>query len=439
MKNLLFLFITIVTIIIIISIAYYLTKRLTIKSPKNNVIKQINDTVSVASSLDEKTLTSLSQVSELILKNNFNEELILKRPTELSSKKYREVDILKSEKLTSNIIQGIIPIIDHEYTLSELDKMAPNGIFTATVNPDKLSRFKDGTLTTMVRNKQRHLIANKGFKEIDLIKNVNPFTAINIGMQTMAAISGQYYLKRIFNNLDKINHYLNNLLEIHDNEKIAILINAQITISEISQRELLDNTDIQQLRDLRTKIGEIFYEYKPRLEKAYDEVKSYNSNKLQVEKRINDYKTKISDLIFIAQIVITSERLLRQIELTEIASRIKINYLDPTIPELCAQLKNHYSKSYTRNIFCNYDDIIFPVTQNAEKIIGNGKDFIFFDKDKNKLLEQITEKFKPIENILRSDYPIITEISEIQSKEQNLLILLDENTKHQRVFVPTVN
>lgn len=394
----------------------------------------------VAKALDEQNHNDLAKITEIVLQNSLGQELLFTRPNELKELKYQEVMVGKTTKIGGHLIQGAMPVLERASTLAEIAKKAPNGLFTATVDPSTLSKFADGTTTTMVRDTANKLAGHAGFQNVEKIGKVNPLMAVNVGMQALAAISGQYYLNQIFAQLDGINSNLEKLIEFHHDEKIGILLNTKNRLSEIIQRKNVDGSDINEIRDLRNKIGEVFQEYKTRLDRERKNVAEFKSRAWFVEKRVDYYGKEIDEMSFTLQVCFEADRLSMQAELAEIAVRMKMNYADPMLEELFYQLKDNYDNSFSISIDDKIKEIFEPINLNAKEIVGDGKDFIFIDKNPEKLLKYIYHKSNQLEEQLnpKVDSKIINQVLFERNQQQEVIITLDEELKGQRIFIPVV-
>lgn len=399
-----------------------------------------NDIVAKAKELDEHNLNDLSKITEIVLRNSLGQELSFARPNELTELKYQEVIVGETAKIGGHLIQGAMPVLERASTLAEIAKKAPNGLFTATVDPSTLSQFANGTTTTMVRDTSNNLVGHAGFQSVEKIGDVNPLVAVNVGMQAMAAISGQYYLHQIFAQLDGINSNLEKLIEFHHDEKVGILLNAKNRLSEIIQRKNVDGSDINEIRDLRNKIGEVFQEYKTRLDRECKNNVQFKSEAWLVEERVDRYGKEIDKMSFTLQVCFEADRLRMQAELAEIAVRMRLNYVDPILEELFYQLKDNYENSFSISIKDNINKIFEPINSNAKEIVGNGKDFIFIDKNPEKLLKFISHKSNRLEEQLnpKTGNKIINQALFERNQQQEVLIMPDEKLQGQRIFIPVV-
>src|SRR5699024_1321382 len=138
------------------------------------------------------------------------------------------------------------PLHEKSLTIDEINKKAADCIFLSTTDPANLSRFsKDGSYYTMVHNK-KGIGEHKGFikKDInDLIDGKNMLSAVNAGMQVSAAISGQYYQEEITSQLEKIDSKLEELIDFHHDERLAILKNGRNRLEEIIKKENVDRSE----------------------------------------------------------------------------------------------------------------------------------------------------------------------------------------------------
>ena len=202
----------------------------------------------------------------------------------------------------------------------------------------------------------------------------------------------------------------------------------------------VDGCDINEIRDLRNKIGEVFQEYKTRLDRECKNVAEFKSEAWFVEKRVDYYSKEIDEMSFTLQICFEADRLSMQAELAEIAVRMKMNYADLMLEELFYQLKNNYDNSFSISIDDKIKEIFEPINLNAKEIVGDGKDFIFIDKNPEKLLNYIYHKSNQLEEQLNSkaDSKIINQVLFERNQQQEVAITLDEELKGQRIFIPVV-
>ncbi|MGX6988855.1 hypothetical protein [Leuconostoc fallax] len=94
------------------------------------------------------------------IKNQLGDTIELRQPTDLSQatiKKYKEVFITNASLVAGNITQIGAQVANSKLTLAQLLSQAPNGLFSATTNPSNLSKFANGTTSTMLKTLQGKL------------------------------------------------------------------------------------------------------------------------------------------------------------------------------------------------------------------------------------------------------------------------------------------
>ena len=436
------LFVIITLIVIGAGITLGIYVRRSKKSVQRNLPLQQNELKSsVANELadinNHSVSVTMSEIRELILQDDSGNQLSFQRPkNNPMATKYQEV-LAEGTKASGHIVQGALPVLGQAHTIAELQRMAPNGLFTATADKAVLSHFADGTYTTMVRDSGNHLVANAGFKEVGQLSKVNPAVALGIGMQAMAAISGQYYMTQINGQLAEMSKNLDELIDMHHDEKMGILQNAQKRLAEITRRTIADESDIDEIRDIRNRIGEVYQEYETRLNREYDGTVEFSSDKWFVEKRVDSYSQLVDKLNFTMRICAEADKLRLQSEVAEIAVRMKVNARDPMLPELYEQLNDNFNNSLVKQLRDHPEAVFRPIIDNGEKIVGDGKDLGFIDKDRDKLIQLITEKSKDTVELYSTadEKELAEQLLEEKDRSSEILMMIDEKG-NQRVFVP---
>lgn len=394
----------------------------------------------IVSGVDEDSLR-ISEVTQLVLKDSLGGELTFNRPNEQSERKYYEVGFSKAGKVGGHLTQAGLPIATRANTIAEIKSRAPDGLFQATVNPDKLTKFsKDGTYSTMVHGPKGKILENKGFIKTDvsdLVAKQDLLSSVNMGMQGMAAVSGQYYLEEITSQLNDIDTKINKLIEYHHDEKLAVLKNAQIRLEEIVKRENVDLNDIDEIRELRNSVREVFQEYRTRLHREADEVSKFKSSSMLVNKRVSEYMDEIDEINFNIQVCYQADKLSIQAELAEISIRMKLNHGDPMLKDLYVQLKENSDKSFIMNISERIGELYRTINNHAEEVVRKGKDFLIIDRNREELLNSIYQISHELEKELNSkdSRNIITQSLEEKDKEQEVIILPDTETGESRVYI----
>jgi len=226
--------------------------------------------------------------------------------------------------------------------LQSIAKEAPNGLFTATVSPDKLMRYKsDGTFSSIVRAPGKGGIrSHEGFQQIslDAVKaGLNPAAVIGGAMQVMAMVSGQYYMHQLSTQLKSIGKQLDRLKEIHDNEKIGALRSVRKTIADLTSKENPDANDLIRIQAAADKAQDVFHEYLTCLDKIdVEEIAgSKKGGTYRSETEINALCKRLDDseIIFTMQVCFQASLLVEKCKAAEIAIRMRLHGYDARTAE----------------------------------------------------------------------------------------------------------
>lgn len=418
---------------------------------------------------EDKILNNSNEINEIVVSNPIGGELSLKKVTDdnlEAKKKYKEVFVSDLSLMTGNVTQTALQVANQGMTLAQIAKQAPNGLFTATANPANLSKFANGTTSTMVRDASNHLVEHAGFANVGLSASVNPAIILSAGMQVMSAVSGTYYLHKINAQITDMDAKLEELLNIHHDTNIGRLVAARKGLSEIANREFVDATDLSAIRDYKKTADEIHEEYTYRLKRQEKELN------LKIDPKVEE--KKLLDINFTMTIAFEANKLSLFAELIEIGTRMKIGHPTEIINGLTRQLKQNYDNSFYYNIETEAEKIYSIRQQQSNNELADKK------KKHEKSLDKLTEMYiltgwgilaefgikggfvirsksnvnkaqgkvvlenknlnkvkKDMQQNKESDGidNIIEEVIELQYKETEILYILTENNK-QRVFVP---
>lgn len=295
-------------------------------------------------------LTNSKEINEIVVSNPIGDELSLEKVTDdklEAKKKYKEVFVSDLSLMMGNVSQTALQVANQGMTLAQIAKQAPNGLFTATVNPATLSKFVNRTTTTMVRDASGHLVEHAGFAEVGLRASMNPAIYLSAGMQVMSAVSGTYYLKEINDQITDMDAKLEELLNIHHDTNIGRLIAARKGLSEIANREFVDTTDLSTIRNYKKTADEIHEEYIYRLKRQENEDK------------------KLSDINITILIAFEANKLSLFAELIEIGTGMKIGGQIDIINGLTSQLKQNYANSFYHNNELEVEKIYSMIQQRS--------------------------------------------------------------------------
>lgn len=411
----------------------------------------------------------LSKIDEIVISNAVGNEIFLDKVVnkDLRSKKlYREVNMSNLSLTGGNLSQVGIQIANQSITLNQIAKQAPNGLFTATVDPVHLSKFADGTTTTMVRDASNRLVEHSGFAAFGINIPTNPAIILSAGMQAMSAISGTYYLNQINTQLLDLNQKLEELLSYHHDTRIGKLITAEKNLTEIRKRKTVDSVDLGDVRNYKKTVDEVYNAYSYSLERQNRDLEnlSYFKNEEEILNKIN----------FSIRIIFEASKLSIIAQLIEISARLRMQEPFEIINGLIKQLENNYIKSYYYNYEREIERIYSLIKMQSYKKLSDSeskykKNFeeknddsdtsftsalafiglttLQFRVSKNKIngklvLEDkyLTSIREDIKNIIKEEKvdDLVKEVIELQYRKADIAYI-PTNENEQRLFVAIEN
>lgn len=266
--------------------------------------------------------------------------------------------------------RAISPLLEQKIKFDVLSKAAPNGLYTATAPIAKLIDYGDGTIGSIVQEGGK-ITGHAGFEEVTSVSNFNPKMYMLMGFQVMSEVTNQYYLHEINEKLQDISEKVDDLLSIHNEEKIGILLQASKRLKSISAREHMDITDLNEIRQLKNDVGSIFEEYRLRVSRKSDELKNYEDGALFAEDKVNFMMKKITVLSSLLKVIYHSAQLIWSMELLEILARHKIDFLDSAILSLIDNFEKDYSKSFYKNFDKELSKLLKPIKRRIQYNINN--------------------------------------------------------------------
>lgn len=258
----------------------------------------------------------------------------------LQKNKYYKVDFSEINFATGQLLNLGLNISRELLTFSELAKKAPNGLFTASTNVENLTQFKDGSFSTMVRGTNGQIQKHAGFTEVKGVGGVSIANLVSVGMQAMSIVSGTYYLHEIHNQLSNLNNNMEELLNFRNDDHIGKLKAINKVLTEISNKEIIRESDFNQLRRQREGANEIFESRFETYSRRKEQILGYKKN---IEKQI-DQMNKDLVVVFQAKILELAA------EFIEILSLIKFGESSDYINQQIEQFKNNYNDSILTRI-----------------------------------------------------------------------------------------
>ncbi|MGL2963856.1 hypothetical protein ACSVH2_08580 [Flavobacterium sp. RSB2_4_14] len=132
---------------------------------------------------------------------------------------------------------------------------ATNGLYKATVSPEKLMVYNNGTTSSITLN-GKSFSNHAGFVKA----GAEVFTPI-LAFQFTSMLTGQYYMNGINNQLQAIQKGISQLLTFHQNERIAKIKSITNRLIELEQNKFYTLEDFVTIENMKMELATIRYEY----------------------------------------------------------------------------------------------------------------------------------------------------------------------------------
>jgi hypothetical protein len=325
---------------------------------------------------------------------------------------------IKKDSNGGNILSGVI---SSTIVPSTISMMNPHGLFTATINPQLLTKLADGTFSTMVHG-SKGIAGHFGFTSI----SASVFTPIII-FQVMSMLTGQYFLNGITKQLTRLENRIEELLKLYHNERISKINVYKKRIDELFRRNFPQIEDLVELRNMRSEISVIFEEYKNevlgiKLENIIISKKWFTQEKLwDIIEKDEEY-----NFDFFMKMLTYCDAMLYIIDLLELVLNIRIGSVrSDRINEILVNINNWNYSDFFRNLHGNrwikeyYDTII----KRAKEISYDA----FFQSDRdwcNKNIRYLEYKKNELTEFVINQNDIIEMRNNIVNKLSNQIEVL---------------
>ncbi len=397
---------------------------------------------------DNSGIVDLSDATAITIKDTLGHELCLTRQNgEDDSVQYRELVISDATHLTSSAVKVAVPVAQQMYSAAALVKAAPNGLFTATVNPGMLSRFaKDGSFTTMIHG-PKGVVSHNGFRAVTGLSAINPVMAVGVAMQAMAAVSGQYYLKLITARLDSIEAQIDQIASLLTAQNVGVIRHSHIRLILICNHETVDEKDIQEIRSISNDVGQIYETYRELYDKQKQTLSGYNPEGKGAQRLFDSYKKKVAEFYQTTQICALAYQVFMQAKLAEITVTFRLNPADPILNDLRNDALAIYNDPFDRSLVTNPQTAFSWVVGKADECLRRtniGEELTGILDSKTKKEENRRKQLAPLRESTRilSEYAdsmmdhessrLVLEGMEAQKK---VLILPAKGEQRERIFI----
>jgi hypothetical protein len=343
-----------------------------------------------------------------------------------------EIQKYDYQEITPDRIKsGLSNIVSAGTQIAAISVLNPTGLFTATVSPQLLTLFADGTVSTMIHQGGR-IVAHAGFRSV----SATVFAPIAV-MQLLSMITGQYYMNGITKQLKSIDKKITLLIKFHHTEKIAKLENAHSLLKELFEIKTPGIEHLIQLKMIEHDVGAIYREYKRYLEGMdYAYLKDEDLKLSSVNDMENLFNVQNeSGLSFYLYMTVTADEILRLVPIIEFALNVKINSRtrdrNSQINELFEKIdkikkEDFFAYSIGKDILEKY---FAPFLSKAERI----KNSSFFHEDdmENKVNTLKEKKEELVNEVLNSGitYEIKNKIVEQMAQPIDILYSINEDGK----------
>jgi hypothetical protein len=359
--------------------------------------------------------------------NNISIMFDKKSIDDIKGNTYIEIQLDQPNPVLSNVVFSGLE-------LATIMALNPNGLFSASVTPQLLTQFTDGSFSTMIHESGR-IIHHGSFHKI----STTVFTPI-IAMKLMAMASGQYYSNGITKQINNIEKKIDKIIIFQDREKKAELDSALFLLNELCKTKSPQNEDLVQLKILEVKVRSIYEQYLDHLKNIDTSYFTKNDIELFTPdslKKLNNIETE-TGFSFAIYMVIESDVLLHKIKIIELILNIRLNENNNDriehILQLYETIKNwQKSDFYCSNAKENINEYYRKVLKKVEMIKRNA--------ERNSSKEQCLEFKKMVEQNNKDliDYVIQrvpmyilkNNFNEIMETPLEVLCYVDKNNKNK--------
>lgn len=210
-----------------------------IKKETNLLIKTPEETVSAKNKIEPIDSIDIKSGEHKISLNRISELIIGNRAVSVKIKK-------------EDFLKNLLPQIGVDIAvISNL-----NAVYTTKATPELLMHLTSGGYSSaLIQN--GHIVGHQGFIQVSPMSVFTPILAFQI----MSAITGQYYLNNMSQQINKIQTLLNQLIAIHHNKSFAILKNATNKLDELLKMESNFPEDADTIGRMKESIDNIIAEY----------------------------------------------------------------------------------------------------------------------------------------------------------------------------------
>lgn len=356
-------------------------------------------------------------------------EMVFKKIDSVELSKMTEIFVTQeqSNNFLSLISQGISSAANVGMSYVAVANSV-KGLFRATVSPDLLMRYADGTVSSIVQSGGR-VTSHAGFVSASVS---NVFTPMII-FQIASFVTGQYYLHGINESLEKIHEKLDSIIQKIEADKRGKVYAAKEILYVLSKQSQYTVDDLVRLRNAQHDVLSTYYYYKFQFERNLNEIKFETEEEFEI---INVNETILN---------IEKSEFLQQLEMASLAYDLYIKFEITYLKMLFHMSK--YDISYVEKIRSEMDLLLYYKNNNLmdkdikgiltkfnteldEYFKGRAEDAFFFKKiikeKVKKELDKIKERFQLFE-VHTDNCKDIEQIQNLMLSEREVILQIDDN------------
>jgi len=327
-------------------------------------------------------------------------------------------------------------------------------LFRASVNPDTLARYQDGSISSMVIG-NGSIKYHRGFEP----EGISPQAGLAVAMQAMAAMSGQYYMHQLSQQLREINRKLDELrseIKIQNlRDKTAVLMMVRDQFTALAGRENHNREDLTTVQRLKEQVTIVYYSYLPALD-YLDPRKLAQSNSGSESGKLWQICINLgldpntSDRFEVNQTIemcYLSSLLIEWCRVAEIGLRLELNDL-ADVPELLGALNREHRKSFHRNVGKEIERMYRFILDEAKRVKSLPDPYILFFPDEVERryrmnnYDSIIESYRRVKDAVRNNADIVAELnakveaSAVITNSDAPQVLYLKDGQSSRMFLP---
>lgn len=232
--------------------------------------------------LDHKNVVSLPVIKEFSLTGNKNKHSLdfSLITTDMISSDWCEIS--QSNTNQHQLKAMMSSLTSSGVALQGAATQSTKGLFQATVSPDKLMTYNNGTVSSIVKDASGKIQEHSGFTQAGNAA-FNPLLV----MQFASILTGQYYFKGITNQLNKVLDKLDNLQRMHHIEREAKMKYSFNQLQSYSYKTAFTLEDFVNLKQISYDLQVIRNEYLITSKETIDKIQNF-INPLNLEKQSMD-------------------------------------------------------------------------------------------------------------------------------------------------------